>query len=138
MNQFLNLPPVPMRSGLAEHLHVCFDPKVMNNLVPSEFYLSQNYPNPFSRTTKIKFCVAVKIRAKLEVFDSEGKMVGTLLDEMKEAGTYEIEFDASNLPASLPSAKPGQDGRQSLSGGTYLFKLEAGDYRGERKMILSK
>ena len=66
--------------------------KIMNDLVPSEFYLSQNYPNPFREKTTIKFCVAYKTKVKLEVFNSEGKLIKKLLDEEKEAGTYEIEF----------------------------------------------
>jgi hypothetical protein len=47
----------------------------MNDLVPSEFYLSQNYPNPFSGKTIIEFCVAYKTKVKLEVFNSEGKII---------------------------------------------------------------
>ena len=62
----------------------------MNDLVPSEFYLSQNYPNPFSEKTTIKFCVAYKTKVKLEVFNSDGEIIKTLLDEEKEAGTYEV------------------------------------------------
>ena len=40
----------------------------MVDLTPSEFYLSQNYPNPFSDKTTIKFCVAYKGKVKLEIF----------------------------------------------------------------------
>src|SRR4030065_2691352 len=64
-----------------------------NNLTPTEFYLSQNYPNPFSERTTIKFCVAYKTKVKLEVFNADGEMIKTLLDEEKEAGTYEVEFN---------------------------------------------
>ena len=68
----------------------------MNDLVPSEFYLSRNYPNPFRDTTTIKFCVAYRIKVKLEVFNSEGEMIKILVDEEKEAGTYEVEFDPAS------------------------------------------
>jgi len=47
----------------------------MNDSEPTEFYLGQNYPNPFSESTVIKFCVAYKTKVKLEVFNSEGKMI---------------------------------------------------------------
>jgi hypothetical protein len=97
-----------------------------NDLLPSEFYLSQNYPNPFRETTTIKFCVAYRTKVKLEVADLEGKIVGILLDEQKEPGTYEIEFDASTLPS----------GGRGLSEGIYIYKLQAGDFLSEKKMTL--
>jgi len=68
-----------------------------NNLIPTEFYLSQNYPNPFSERTSIKYCVAYKTNVKLEVFDSEGEMIKVLVSEEKEAGTYEAEFNGSGM-----------------------------------------
>jgi hypothetical protein len=93
--------------------------KIMNDLVPSEFYLSQNYPNPFRDTTTIKFCVAYRTKVKLEVFNSEGEMIKTLLDEEKEAGTYGIEFDA-----------------RGLAEGDYINQLHAGDFLSRKKMTL--
>ena len=104
---------LPKRAGLID-------------LVPSEFYLCQNYPNPFSEKTTIKLCVAYKTKVKLEVFDSEGRMVRTLLDEEKEAGTYRIELDASSLPSSglgPPEA-------------SYVYRLQAGGFSATKKMLL--
>jgi hypothetical protein len=98
----------------------------MNDLVPSEFYLSQNYPNPFSEKTIIKFCAAYKTKVKLEVFNSEGEMIKKLIDEEKDAGTYEIEFNASN---------PDRSG-QVISSGVYYYQLRAGNYSETKKMIL--
>src|SRR3989339_600002 len=95
----------------------------MNDLVPSEFYLSQNYPNPFSEKTTIKFCVAYKTKVKLEVFDSEGKMVKKLLDEEKDAGTYEIEFNACVCHSFESIFRGG-----ILSEVTYIYQLQAGDF----------
>ena len=92
-----------------------------NHLTPTEFYLSQNYPNPFSERTTIKFCVAYKTKVKLEVFNADGEIVKTLLDEEKEAGTYEVEF----YPASSI---------HHLASGKYIYRLEAGDYRCEKQM----
>ena len=104
---------------------------VVDNLTPSEFYLSQNYPNPFSEKTKIKYCVAYKTKVKIEVFSSEGKMIKILIDEEKEAGTYEIEFSRVAGYASGGNAN-------GLSSGTYFYRLVAGDYKNEKKMLLSK
>lgn len=50
----------------------------MNDLVPTEFFLGQNFPNPFSDKTKIKYCVAYKTKVKLTVLDSEGEIIKNL------------------------------------------------------------
>jgi hypothetical protein len=113
---------------------------LMDELVPSEFYLSQNYPNPFSEKTIIKYCVAYKTKVKIEVFSSEDKIIERLLDEEKEAGTYEIEF-SSRHSGSAKSFRPCLSGRQvvrNLQSGNYYYRLVAGDYKSEKKMILIK
>jgi Secretion system C-terminal sorting domain len=73
----------------------------MIELAPSEFYLSQNYPNPFKGQTAIKYCVACRARVILEVYNSDGAMIRQLVDEEKPAGTYEAIWDASNLPMGI-------------------------------------
>lgn len=103
--------------------------KTMNDLEPSEFFLSQNYPNPFKEKTTIKFCVAFKTKVKLEVFDSEGKMIKKLIDEEKEAGTYEVEFNAS-----VSHSREGGNPQEKM----YCYRLEAGDYKSEKKMLMMK
>ena len=96
------------------------------DLVPSEFYLGQNYPNPFSEKTAIKFCVAYRTRVRLEVFDIEGRMVERLVDEVKESGTYEAEFRAPvNRLAEV----------ENPNGKVFYCRFEAGDYRGETTMV---
>ena len=105
--------------------------KVMHDLEPSEFYLSQNYPNPFREKTIIKYCLAYKTKVRLEVFDPEGKMIEILVDEEKEAGTYEVEFSRVAGSASGGNAN-------GLSSGTYFYRLAAGDYKSEKKMVLKK
>lgn len=89
----------------------------MNDLEPSEFYLSQNYPNPFSKKTTIKFCVAYKARVELQIFNPEGEMIKILLDEEKEAGTYEVELNACGF-----------------NEGVYVYLLQAGDFLATKKM----
>jgi 5-hydroxyisourate hydrolase-like protein (transthyretin family) len=106
----------------------------MNDLEPSEFYLSQNYPNPFSEKTTIKFCVAYKSKVKLEIINPEGEMIKILLDEEKEAGTYEVEFIPSdcNSGESLSADKAGRN----LTEGIYVYQLHAGDFLAAKKMNL--
>ena len=93
----------------------------LEEIVPTEFQLSQNYPNPFKERTTIKYCVPDKMKIRLEVFNSDGSKLKTLVDEIKEAGTYQVEFDAKDL----------------LSG-EYLYKLESRDYFETKKMVLMK
>ena len=65
--------------------------------MPSEFYLSQNSPNPFKESTKIKYCLPVKSKVKLIIYNSDNKKVKKLVSKVQEAGTYEIKLDRCDL-----------------------------------------
>jgi hypothetical protein len=97
----------------------------MNDLVPSEFRLSQNYPNPFTKKTTIKYCVPYKTKVRIIIYDSEGEMIEKLVDEKQEAGTYEVEFYRVS-------------GIRHLLSGTYFCQMKAGDYLSEKKMMLAE
>ena len=92
-----------------------------NNLINTEFYLSQNYPNPFNPSTIIIYSLPVSGQITLKVFDMLGSEVAELINEQKEAGTYTIKFDATNLTS-----------------GIYFYQIKAGDYSATRKLILQK
>lgn len=108
----------------------------ISDFEPSEFYLSQNYPNPFRDKTVIKYCLASRTKVLLTIHDAEGKEIEKLVDEEQNPGTYEIEFNAytchSRASGNLPT------GRQGPECGTYYCRLEAGDYKNEKKMFLQK
>jgi hypothetical protein len=95
--------------------------KIIEDIVPTEFELAQNYPNPFRERTTIKYCVPEKMKIRLEVFDSKGNKIKTLVDEIKNAGTYKVELNLNELEE-----------------GEYLYKLESQDYFGTKKMTLLK
>ena len=99
----------------------------MNEFIPSEFYLSQNYPNPFKDKTVIKYCVAYKTRVQLTVHNSEGEMIEKIIDEEKKPGTYEFLFSACH---SSESRNP--------EGEMFYCRLQAGDYKSEKEMLLQK
>lgn len=90
-------------------------------LLPSHFSLEQNFPNPFNPTTKITWQSPVTAHQTLKVYDVLGNEVATLVDEFRNAGIYEIDFDASRL-----------------SSGVYFYQLKAGDFIGTKKMLLVK
>ncbi len=94
---------------------------VVDNLTPSEFYLSRNFPDPFREKTTIKYCIAYKTRVRLEVLNYEGKLIKKILDDEKDAGTYELIWKAGDLPC-----------------GIYLYRLKAGSFVEIKKMELVK
>jgi len=90
-------------------------------LNPNEFALDQNYPNPFNPSTKISWQSPVGNWQTLIVYDILGIEIATLVDEYKPAGSYEVEFDASNLTS-----------------GIYFYTLRAGNLVETKKMLLLK
>jgi photosystem II stability/assembly factor-like uncharacterized protein len=94
------------------------------NEIAKLYYLFQNYPNPFNPSTKIKFDLPAGDRytnVSLKVYSVLGNEVTTLVNEQLKAGTYEVEWDASNYAS-----------------GVYYYKLIATDYTETKKMVLLK
>ncbi len=90
--------------------------------VPSTYKLSQNYPNPFNPSTTIEFGVPRSAHVTVNVFNAIGQKVATLIDGARQAGTYEVQWDAASLPS-----------------GMYLYQLSAdGNVVQTRKMMLLK
>lgn len=89
--------------------------------LPSEFSLYQNYPNPFNPATSIKYAVPQTSLVSIKIFDLTGQEVATVVNEVKEAGIYEINFDASNL-----------------SSGVYLYRMIAGNFTAVKKFNVLK
>lgn len=95
---------------------------------PERFVLEQNYPNPFNPVTKIKFSLpsngkSSSTKVQLKLYDIIGNEVATLLDEQKDAGRYEIEFDAN---------------KYGLSSGVYFYQLKYGEFSTVKKLVLMK
>jgi photosystem II stability/assembly factor-like uncharacterized protein len=97
-----------------------------DEVTPIRFFLSQNYPNPFSEKTAIKYCVAYKTRVQISVYKTEGEEIEKLVDEEKQPGTYEVEFIASRFHS--------QEGR-NLDQGYYFYRMTAGDFTSEKKWL---
>ncbi|OGU65746.1 MAG: hypothetical protein A2499_18490 [Stygiobacter sp. RIFOXYC12_FULL_38_8] len=97
------------------------DVKEENSTLPNGFSLDQNYPNPFNPSTKIKYSLHINSYVKLTVFDELGRVVTSLINEEKNAGTYEVDFNASNL-----------------SSGVYFYQLNTTNYVEAKKFVLMK
>lgn len=93
----------------------------INYDMPKEFALMQNYPNPFNPSTVIKYTIAKNSNVSLKIYDLLGNEVTTLVNETKTPGTYQLEFDASNL-----------------SSGTYFYKLVTDYFVSVKKMAVIK
>ena len=90
--------------------------------LPAEYTLFQNYPNPFNPSTLIKYQIRDNNTiVELKVFNILGKEVKTLLNEVQDSGTHEVEFNASDF-----------------SSGVYFYTLKASSYTATKKMILIK
>ena len=74
---------------------------VTNSGIPVEFELYQNYPNPFNPSTKIGFSIPQQSQVTLKIYDILGKEVMTLVDGVKTAGNYEVDFNASNISSGV-------------------------------------
>lgn len=102
----------------AENLPVSIE---SNSSIPGKFNLSNNYPNPFNPTTKISFTLPSASDVKLTVYNVLGQQVAELVNQRMTAGTYTVNFDASNLAS-----------------GMYLYRIEAGSFTKNKKMMLIK
>ena len=69
------------------------------------YALFQNYPNPFNSTTVIKYELPDDAHVKLVIYDILGRVVKTLVDEVKTAGIYQVNFNAGNLPSGIYFSK---------------------------------
>jgi len=89
--------------------------------IPQSFSLYQNYPNPFNPTTTIKFSLPVSSNVKINVYNSLGQLVETLLNKEMGSGYHEINFDASKLTS-----------------GVYFYQLQTDKNISVKKMLLLK
>lgn len=88
---------------------------------PEKFSLMQNFPNPFNPSTSIRFDLQESGFTKLYIYDVLGKTLSTLVNENLRAGSYEVNWNASDYPS-----------------GVYFYRLESGGFSEVRKMVLVK
>ncbi|GJQ62866.1 MAG: hypothetical protein SCALA702_19190 [Melioribacteraceae bacterium] len=98
-----------------------YGPKEVNFEGVTSYELAQNYPNPFNPTTNLSFTLAAQNQVVLDIYNSVGEKVSTLVNGVLQAGEYNYQFDASNL-----------------SSGVYIAHITAGEFSKSIKMMLMK
>ena len=97
---------------------------VVAGIVPTEFALMPNYPNPFSETTRISYTLPDAQSVKISVYNMLGQHVATLADADQEAGAYEVSWNGRDVTG------------QRVASGVYVYRLEAGAHVEQRTMII--
>ncbi|MBN2089704.1 family 10 glycosylhydrolase [candidate division KSB1 bacterium] len=95
--------------------------QIADATIPSQMILHPNFPNPFNPATKIGFELPNSGKVQLAIFDLLGREVARIYDEVMAAGTYQVNFEATHLPS-----------------GTYFYRLQFGNEKLIRSMILIK
>jgi uncharacterized lipoprotein YddW (UPF0748 family) len=90
-------------------------------LVPAQFALSQNFPNPFNPLTTLSFTLSQQHYTTLKVYDMLGREIATVVDDVLDAGTHRFNFNGSNLAS-----------------GVYLYRIVSGTFTETKKMVLQK
>jgi len=93
----------------------------LNSNLPTHFALMQNYPNPFNPSTNIKFQLPQPENVRLEIYDSIGRLVETVVDSRLEAGYYNYKWTA-----------------KGYASGVYIYRITAGTYTDSKKLSLLK
>jgi hypothetical protein len=89
--------------------------------IPKKYVLKQNYPNPFNPSTMISYQIPITNYVELSVYNLLGQKLVTLVSEKQQAGSYQVELEASQF-----------------SSGVYYYRIEAGDFQDVKKMVLLK
>ncbi|MFQ5629655.1 MAG: Calx-beta domain-containing protein [bacterium] len=94
--------------------------------LPTEFQLSQNYPNPFNPRTVIRFQLPVNSNVALMIYSSSGRLVRKLINREMPAGQHGVVWEAKD------------DSGARVASGVYVYKLQAGNFTAQRKLLLLK
>ena len=89
--------------------------------LPAEYYLSQNFPNPFNALTTFEFKIGREEQVSITIYDLHGQLIKKICDAKYRAGTYQVQFDGSEL-----------------SSGFYFVQMQAGKFRQTHKIVLLK
>ncbi|UCE07911.1 MAG: T9SS type A sorting domain-containing protein, partial [bacterium] len=116
----MNTPPIPdIKYPESDHTPIAWE-EVQQHM-PKQFVLNDNFPNPFNPITKITFSIAKRGHITLNVYNAIGQLITTLIDKNMAAGTYDVIFNAKELPS-----------------GIYLYQIKSDEFMQIKKMLLLK
>ncbi|TKJ39067.1 peptidase S8 [candidate division LCP-89 bacterium B3_LCP] len=104
-----------------ESLEMDYPTNSVSSIQPESFSMNQNYPNPFNPTTTLNFTLPEAAKVNLTVYDVSGRLVASLVDGFRQAGSHEVTFDGSGLAS-----------------GIYIYQLKADGFTASGKMMLMK
>jgi hypothetical protein len=93
-------------------------------IIPDEFIVHQNFPNPFNPETEIRFALTKASHVELNIYNTLGQHIGTLIDTQYTAGFHSVRWDGKDRNGS------------PVSSGVYLYQIQAGEFSQVRKMSL--
>jgi hypothetical protein len=99
---------------------------IKNGILPKEFVLHQNHPNPFNPITSLRYDLPNDGLVNITIYDMMGRLVKTLVNGSQTAGFKSIQWNATN------------DRNEPVSAGLYLYTIQAGEFRQTKKMVLLK
>ena len=94
--------------------------------LPSSIALEQNYPNPFNPQTTLTYILPEETMVTLVVYDILGKQIKTIVNQSQNAGVHNVRWNGTDISGTL------------VSGGVYLYRIEAGEFTDTRKMLFLK
>lgn len=100
------------------------DVEQIDNQIPVEYILEQNYPNPFNPVTTIRYSITTPAKVTLQIYNTLGKEIKSLVNKEQSAGTYEVIWDGKDKNDKV------------VSSGIYFYRINAGKFLETKKMIL--
>jgi len=97
-----------------------------NIVMPDQYMVYQNYPNPFTPVTTLRYDLPENSLVNITIYDMLGKQVTTLINKTQDAGNKSVIWDATN------------DYGKPVSAGIYLYQIRAGEYISTKKIVLLK
>src|SRR5204863_2288745 len=114
------------RIGVVDADGEFFSPVVTVSVSAIAASLAQNRPNPFNPTTTIRFVLPTRERVTLAIYDATGRLVRTLLDEVRGYGAHEVTWDGRD------------EDTVAMGSGVYFYRLRVGKRTESKKMVLLK
>jgi len=99
---------------------------IQDDIIPAQFRLYENYPNPFNPVTTIEYDLPTACRVTIGIYNLQGIEIVRLVDRIEQAGRYRVPWKGKNQQGHL------------MPSGVYIYRIRAGDFGQSRKLVLSR